>query len=479
MIVFISDLHMSDGTFDYHDPRDPRNDITHDISAEAFALFWDSLHRIVSSRKGAHIREITVVLLGDSFEMRSSTRWVASDYDRSGRKVRLGDRPWKETRDRPSATCLEVFEAILRHNQDRLKYLTTKRLRLVPRTNGLRKLAKLGIRIRFEYLAGNHDSLLIYHRDPVLRDRLSRELGWTIVPWRSEDFPAGTKYVNPDLLIAAEHGHRCDKNDYFNDNFYDAPVGCVTVDALGRFMLHLQRMSRASRPGLPPAKTRELVRIAMGFDNVRPSSDAYRWMMSRIPTDPETRRGLREALRLTAQDLLADLDPILDFIFSRTLTRFRRSRLVRALVRGRIRRLVARLAKDEADLPLRRIMDGISDSLDRMSRLGRLFGGKPVNRFHANALREVQTSPAKYVLYGHAHRFQALPLVMVDGKSAFYFNTGTWKKTLARNRYDTPPLFHFQGWSRMTYIMFFNAAHGENKKHVFELWHGNQKFVEE
>jgi UDP-2,3-diacylglucosamine pyrophosphatase LpxH len=478
VIIFISDLHLSDGTFDYHDSQDRRNDINHDISEEAFSLFWDSVHRIVTARRESRIREVTVVLLGDILELRSSTRWVASDYDREGRRVRLGDRPWRETRDAPSATCLKIFDNILRHNQGRLRFLTAKMLSQVPRSNGLRKLAERRIRIRFEYVVGNHDSLLIHHQDPVLRNRLARELGWRIVPGRSDEFPEGTKYVNSHLLITAEHGHRSDANDYFN-NFYDAPLGCVTIDALGRFVYHLQKLSAAAPASLPRRHVRELVRIGTGFDNVRPSSDAYRWLMSRIPEDPETRKIFRRVLMRTVQELLVDLDPILDFVFSRTLKFLRRSRLTRSLARRVLRRLAARLARDEADLPLRRITDGISSFLNRMSWIGGLLSGKKIDPFHANALAEVLHSPAKYVLYGHTHRYETVPLLKVGHKRAFYFNTGTWNKTLARNLFDVPPRFDFQNWSRMTYIIFFDAARRENKKHVFELWHGDQKFVDE
>ncbi len=478
MIIFISDLHLSDGTFDYHDSRDHRNDIVHDISEEAFALFWDSIHRIVTSRRESRIREITVVILGDAFEMRSSTRWVASDYDREGHHVRLGDRPWNETRDKPSPTCLEIFDNILRHNHGRLKYLTTKKLDRVPRSNGLRKLVSRRIRIRFEYLAGNHDSLLIFHRDPVLRNRLARELGWRIVPRRSDEFPEGTKYVNARLLISAEHGHRGDANDYFH-NFYDAPLGCITIDALGRLMYHLQKLSAAAPGSLPRHRVRDLVRIGLDFDNVRPSSDAYRWFMSRIPEDPETRKMLRQTLFLTVKELLEDLDPILDFVFSRTLKYLKRSRLARGLVRRALRRLAVRLARDESADPLRLIMDDISDLLNRLSRWGGLLSGTRENHFHANARDEVRRSPAKYVLYGHSHSFETVPLLKVGNKRTFYFNTGTWKKTLMKNLFDKPPRLDFQHWTRMTYIIFFDAARRENKKHVFELWHGDQKFLDE
>ncbi len=478
MIVFISDIHLSDGTFDYHDPDDHRNDIHHDISEEAFALFWDSIHRIVTSRREARIKEITVVLLGDTFELRSSTRWVASDYDHEGRRVRLGDRPWKETRGKPSPTCLEIFDNILKHNQERLKYLTLKKLSRVPRSNGLSKLVEMRLRIRFQYLAGNHDSLLLFHKDPVLRKRLARELGWRIVPRRSDEFPEGTKYVNTHLGITAEHGHRGDANDYFH-NFYKAPLGTITIDALGRLMYNLQKLIVAKPAFLPRRRIRELVRIGIGFDNVRPSSDAYRWLMSQIPADPETRRVFRRIFLQTVTEILNDLDPILNFIVSRTLKSLPGSRLAKVLARRTLRRLAARLARDEADLPLRRIMDDISIFLNRISWIGGLLSGKRISHFHANALAEVRHSTAKYVLYGHSHRYETVPLVKVGDKRAFYFNTGTWKMTLARNLYDVPPRYNFQYWSRMTYIIFFDAAHRENKKHVFELWHGDQKFVDE
>jgi hypothetical protein len=47
MIVFISDLHLTDGTFDYKDLTDPKQNIEHDISVGAFELFWEEIERIV------------------------------------------------------------------------------------------------------------------------------------------------------------------------------------------------------------------------------------------------------------------------------------------------------------------------------------------------------------------------------------------------------------------------------------------------
>ena len=53
---------------------------------------------------------------------------------------------------------------------------------------------------------------------------------------------------------------------------------------------------------------------------------------------------------------------------------------------------------------------------------------------------KLRRSPAKYVLYGHSHSFETVPLLKVGDKRTFYFNTGTWKKTVMKNLYDPAPL---------------------------------------
>jgi len=86
-VIFIGDLHLPDETLDYNeDPEDPKERvISHDISLEAFKLFCDYIFGIVLANPEAKISEIMVVLLGDIFELRSTTRWVASDYDSNGK----------------------------------------------------------------------------------------------------------------------------------------------------------------------------------------------------------------------------------------------------------------------------------------------------------------------------------------------------------------------------------------------------------
>jgi hypothetical protein len=477
VIIFLSDLHLSDGTFDYHHPSDGRKDIAHDMSEEAFAVFWDDIYRIVAANKRPRVKHITVILLGDMFEMRSTTRWVASDYDDRGRRLGLRSRPWNEPRGRPSRTCLEIFESILEHNRGRLKYLSVKKLAGLGADSGLRKLVRRGVGIDFRYVAGNHDSLLIYHRSPVLRNRLRRELGWRITPPCGARFPAGTKFVDERIGLAAEHGHRGDKTDYFHDNFIDPPLGCVTADSLARLMFHLRAEGDAAGRGLSPSRRQRLVRIGMGLDDVRPSAHSFLWLISNLPGDPQTLRALRRALRTSVAEFLEDLEPVLDFIFSRTLTWLRRSRPVRTLAGWLLRRALRRLDRDETDDPLVAILGDMRRRMARLSRLTRLLSRKKDSHFHLNARREVQTSTAQFVLYGHSHRFETLPLMTVDGRKTLYFNTGTWKKTILKNLYDPSPRSGFQQLSRMDYIIFYDPREQGCKQHVFELWHGNLQFT--
>lgn len=487
MIVFISDLHLTDGTFDYRDPRNERPEISHDISVEAFRLFWDDIHRIAYANPEANVKELRVVLLGDIFELRSTTRWVASDYDAGGARRGLGNRTWREDRARPSRTCVEILDAILRNNEERLDYLTTNRLSRIPRDSGLALFSEKKVDVRFEYVVGNHDSLVIFHEDPALRDMITSRLGWTIVPARGAAFPPGTRYVLDSLGIVAEHGHRGDDVDFYNDSFFDPPLGALLPDTFGRLMYHIQRI-----PPEREASRRTLVQVGMNIDNVRPSADALNWLEANVPADPAARGDLRTVLRTGLEEIVADADPLFAFLYPRVKGLIRKlpwfarawlavaglftskERMVKSAVLKGLRAVIDRLKKDEAADPLPRILADLRTTFGGMASKGGAKNEAPSHYFR-NAEAEADAAGAKFVVYGHSHQFEIVPLKAVANRKSFYFNSGTWKKTIQRNLCCPG----FQQWARMTYLNIYDVERRENKDHIFDLWHGNLQFKDD
>lgn len=491
MIVFISDLHLTDGTFDYKDPADPRkNPVKHDISAEAFELFWKEIHRIVdANRDEAEIRDITVVLLGDIFEMRSTTRWVATDYDEGGRRKGLGDRTWKEDRARPSRTCREILEAIIDNNKASLDYLSNKGLLRMARDSALASLQTRGVTFRYKFVCGNHDSLVIFHQDEELRNLIKDRLGWDVVPAAATGSPAGVRFVDDALGVVAEHGHRGDFVDYYNNSYYDPPLGALLPDTFGRLMYHIQRI-----PADKEQIRKDLVLIGMNIDNVRPSSDGLDWLLGNIPRDPATRKELRTVLTTVVQELVEDAGPLFDFIYPRIKDRLKnmpwyakalltiagifksKKNLIKETLVKTLQKIVDRLKKDESTDPLDKVLGDLKDKINGMMPKGE---GEKVSHYYENAKVEADRPESKFIVYGHSHQFEIVPLRTIGDKKSFYFNSGTWKKTIQKDLYCPPDCLNFQQWARMTYLNIYDVAKRENKDHVFDLWHGNLQFKDD
>ena len=155
MIVFISDLHLTDGTFDH-------DGMVHDTSAGAYEMFWNDILSIVDANKGdgANVQKIQVVLLGDILELRTTTRWM---------KART--RPWLENSDELSAEARDVLNEIIKNiifedpqtelPRKRTCYLSNKYLDRIDAHNGLRKLLEGNIEVSFVYVPGNHDRMIL------------------------------------------------------------------------------------------------------------------------------------------------------------------------------------------------------------------------------------------------------------------------------------------------------------------------------
>jgi hypothetical protein len=88
------------------------------------------------------------------------------------------------------------------------------------------------------------------------------------------------------------------------------------------------------------------------------------------------------------------------------------------------------------------------------------------------ALREpaFENDTARYIIYGHTHHHETVPLDYDVGKGAqVYFNSGTWHTYFDLTRKD-PQEKKFVPYKALTYITFFKKdEHGDQD---FETWSG-------
>ena len=141
---------------------------------------------------------------------------------------------------------------------------------------------------------------------------------------------------------------------------------------------------------------------------------------------------------------------------------------IKKLLTKIMKAIIARLRAEPEKL-----LTYLRDTVDHINRILPEKGTKG-SKEEAYALSLLDQEAGSFVLFGHTHDYQICPMGI--HKDGFYFNTGTWKKTVVKN-YSTAWEPEFQRWARMTYVIFFGK--GENKDHVFDLWHGNLQFEED
>jgi len=487
MIIFISDFHLTDGTFDYKDPDEPGNNISHDVSHEAFKLFWNNIYRIVSANEKDSIKEITLVLLGDILEIRSTSKWVDPVCNPSS------TRPWKENNPDQIDVCKKIIDDIWKNNKESLKYLCPNEFHQIDKKNGLRNLIDHEVKIKVIYIVGNHDRLLAVHDD--LKEYVKDKFGWEFSQAIDED-GEGHKFKDDDIGIQALHGHDGEEKDFvdFYKNYEEPPLGAFLSDLTGRLMYHVQKEN-----------IKELITFFMDIDNIRPSSDRFAWILSNLPKNGDPLKKLRTILKTSLGELENESDMIFEFLYSRVEEKinaiplwgdilislfvcpFRgKKSCMKKTIMKLLRKTIEKLNKTEEEYPLVKILNDIQNhrllkiltKLSRKKNSNKDKAGGPDSRYYKNANHAMHAegikTPYKYILYGHSHRYQLFPLVTLKGdkiiKNTFYFNSGTWKKTVERNLFPGTN-GDFQKWDRMTYVTFFKK--NENRDHVFDIWHGN------
>jgi hypothetical protein len=80
---------------------------------------------------------------------------------------------------------------------------------------------------------------------------------------------------------------------------------------------------------------------------------------------------------------------------------------------------------------------------------------------------------AEYVVYGHTHVHQVVPLDLASASNETlaktYFNSGTWRRVQEKTAFD-PENCEFLGRHVMTFIAFYlNEERGDYR---FEVWNG-------
>lgn len=419
MLVFASDIHLTDGTSG------------ETIAAGAFRKFVLYLKDMVET---AGADRVEVVFLGDIFDVIRSDFWLESEI-----------RPWSRPAERDgTGRTLEDYtsEIVRRICANRPNRASMRHLKSFKK-----RMAAKGVQVSYSYVIGNHDWLINRYADT--RQAIAQFLGMEHPEqYASQRFP--TEGFWAKYRTFARHGDMYDPFNYDGDRDASSLGDAIVIDLINRFPEQV-------RNRIGPATAPKLVEQLEEIDNVRPLIDVPLWVQGVCATAP---KRIAEKVKDVWNDLVDDFlsNPfvrahdkpwradVVDLLQAGLgISKFLRTRALAGLVSRGLRRLVPKERDYWRD---------------------------------AHGEKRMQSDEAEFVVYGHTHSHTIRPLERVARRSGdlrkMYFNTGTWRKVHAATAFDKDS-YKFIGWHVMTFIAFYlpkerQGPHKEPRR--FEVWNG-------
>lgn len=364
MITLVSDLHLSD---------------TAARSTINVPRLLDHLARGFRAARAKKVKEFTLILLGDIFEVLKSEVWL----DR-------GVRPWEVETPAHAEAVAEIVERIINANG--------------PFFDGLNAMLREHEgRLHLQYVTGNHDRPLT---KKVSMGALAREKLQAALPALASGAEQFTESLfKQEHKLVAEHGHELDPANHYDGEF--AAVGDAVVI---EFVLGLPR---AVRHALGAEEDDPRLDFLYELDNVRPHSlrALVQWIDNSLASNPQLGSRVNEELPNALRDILGR------FI---------------SLKRGGVRFGSFEGIELRIELLLRALEHWTKD----YKRLAKFLPDEGDASYPSHALSRLQYlhdsgGDWRYFVCGHTHDPEVIPFDMGEGtpnRVRVYFNTGTWRR---------------------------------------------------
>jgi UDP-2,3-diacylglucosamine pyrophosphatase LpxH len=451
LLIIVSDIHLGDGT------------CGKPITPGAFQLFADRLKELARNAsqradgKYRLVKTMDILMLGDILDPLQSTLWLEKGPGEPGYV-----RPWTDFHAPEYAAKLgEITNAILKHNQESiaiLKDLTQESITLPPATvrGKVDKNAhEIPVKVRLHYMVGNHD--WYYHLPGPAFDNIRAVIveafGLSNSP---KPFPhelkesAKLSTLLNRYKVYARHGDVYDSFNYCKEKGRNAPSlgDAFAVEILNRFPVEVERRLGNELPPKFVESLRELV-------NIRPVLATPLWISSQM-----RQNNVPAAEQKKLKDLWDEMS-----------NEFLKLKFVQ-----------------ESNIPFK--LDAV-DGLEMAIRLTDRFSFRTIDRlvvwirkkfgseeitFASHALKEEAflNHTAQFVVYGHTHHHEVVPLDSFPGAlrptNQMYFNSGTWHPyyDLAINKPEEQKFIPYQV---QTYLSFYE--NNERLGRRFETWSGS------
>jgi UDP-2,3-diacylglucosamine pyrophosphatase LpxH len=418
MLVFLSDVHLTDGSSGTQ------------IAPRAFKKFCDLMVNIIGNPSQTKINQVEVVLLGDIFDVIRSDLWLRPDNH-----LPKPIRPWSSPADKDAADwdlqmyAEEIVTKIIGNpqNQEAIGYLKDFEKQCAD---------KLGVKLIVSYLIGNHDWLI--NRYPSTRQAIADFLGLTPAGYyTTNEFNYLRPFDSEGYPVFARHGDYYDPFNFEGNRDASSLGDAIVIDLLNKFPKAVADSTLGSNP--------DLVKQLKEIDNVRPLWEIPAWIQGLCQRYP----GIEDQMHEIWNGLVDDFCAI-DFVHQHHQYDLE---------------VALRLTTDFSFERLRKIVD---------SWIARkLFSNSDNYRDAAYDETYLQHGQARYVVYGHTHHAEQVPLDRMAPTTggvteALYFNTGTWRKVFEHTVYDSDRL-EFIGWYVMTFLVFYLPEEKEIDRE-YEVW---------
>jgi UDP-2,3-diacylglucosamine pyrophosphatase LpxH len=374
------------------------------------------------------LEEISLVLLGDIFDVIRSTQWFAGTV-----------RPWDPAVPAQEQAVMNILQGIITNNQLSLQELLN-----------LKQYAKQkNVPFDITYVVGNHDWLINRYSSCI--NMAAAALG--IAPGSIPPFPA--ELFAPSYKVFARHGDIYDKFNYMGNRDASSIGDAIVIELLNKYPQQVDAAlsSLVAQGDATPAEKDKITTLLKELDNVRPLLEAPSWVL--MAANKTENAAARQAMENAWE---ACVDAFFQVPFIKKHDKFLWPDTIDLL----------QIALQLSSHTSKKLLEKIAESKEK------LFTAQFEGGYHKNAFAEqrVRSGEANFVLYGHTHDHEIVPMDQVPlpgglTQDKVYFNTGTWRKTWNKALCD-PWNREFIGWHVLTYVAVFKPT--ENGPYNFEVW---------
>ncbi|HEX6590746.1 MAG TPA: hypothetical protein VF050_01975 [Moraxellaceae bacterium] len=438
MLVIISDLHLTDGSTCETINAGAFRQFVHTLSSQAESACW---RRKPGQRQGVFepLDRIDVVLLGDILDVMRSEHWLHTAV-----------RPWDDAIHLVDDVST-ITRRILARNDDAFSALRNLNGRLPVVASHTQET--FNIPVHFHYMVGNHD--WFYHLRGAGWDRLRGEIK-SAMALENNSLRPFAHTLEEDPVIAAicrDHRLHLQHGDIFDEVNFQKSKGRDAASLGDAIVIEILN-------GFPDRVRRELDLpddhpLYLAFkeaDNIRPLISLPNYFA--LASHHFGTRTQQQKLMELWED---GCGPLLDLRFVHELDKPWKLDTVDAL---------------QAMFTLQRTLPfGMQSQIAKMVEK---FSRPETYRKEAAAEAKLKKLEADYVVYGHTHHAEMVPLAVREREQErheqIYINTGTWRRvheqtqTLANG-------FPFVHYHVMTHAIFYKDDERFGRRH--EMWQGS------